>query len=104
MSKPLLEKRIGGRAGYEPAPKHAKASWPLGKLTLYKDRLVIRLFLLTFEIPYSQITTIKRGWYFNVLIQHDEDSEPEYISLIGLGLLNDIKRTNRRHRLGLRVR
>ena len=102
MSASLLTKWIGGSAGVKPG-RHSKISWPFGKLTMYQDHLVIRLFFMTLELDYSRIQVIRKGFFLNALVKHTDSSAPDYISLFGIGLLDDIRRTNRRDRLDLKV-
>ncbi len=104
----LFERRIGAsilRSGWHTGMRlnKAKWSWPLGKLTLYPDRLEIRaLFFRPFVLSLSEVTAIKSS-FGRVLVQHTNEDVPDHVALTGLGLFDALRAAVMRNGLQVRV-
>ena len=86
------------------ARRRSKITWPFGKLRLYEDRLVIRLFIGEHTIPLSDITSIERHMFFQVRIKHSNPHVPQYVAIHGWGLLGGLQRVARQKRMPLPFR
>jgi hypothetical protein len=86
----IFEKRIG--LFISQSPKYVKCSWPLGKITMYRDNLVINAITEKFILNYSDIDFIKKN-FLNLEISHHNPDVPESVSLHGLRLNKGIERT-----------
>jgi hypothetical protein len=79
-----------------------KASWPLGKLALYREHLTIGALIREYHLDYTDVKCIRRGLLFTVRIEHDDAIVPEYVFMQGWFLLTAIRQAVRAN--GLRVR
>jgi hypothetical protein len=106
---PLLEKRVGAnmiRQGWHTQFKlnEAKWSWPLGKFSLYRDRIEIQALVFPpIVLKFSEIREIKKTLFVRVLIKHDNDDYPQHMSFFGLGLYTALKYQVKRNGLGVKI-
>jgi len=97
----LLEKVTSISAGE--FPKLVKCSWPLGKVMLYEDRMVLDARTERYELFYSDIDHLQ----FNlaqVNIEHHSPNVPKNISMNGVLIPRIIKKAIRQHGLPVRTR
>lgn len=87
---PILSRRIGARVFHSGVwflskPGSFKCSWPLGRLSLFEDRLEIAMLLQTFVIPWRAIDDIRhRPPMGEVQISHHESGVPDQVYVRGL--------------------
>ena len=104
----LFKKRIGGsliRSGWHTGMRlnKAKFSWPLGKLSLFRDRLEIKgLLLPTVTLQFDEIDII-RSSLLRVMVEHDNEDVPDYVALTGWGLSGAVRDAVRRNNLPVKV-
>jgi hypothetical protein len=74
----------------------AKIPWPLGKVTLYRDRLEIKgLILSPLVLRVNEIESIYKS-LFRVRVKHKKEDVPELIMLFGFGLYDTLREAARR--------
>ncbi len=62
------------------------ASWPMSKLSLYKDKLVVEIaFNGKFELQYSDIDYIEKNTFTGIQIHHHDQKIKPYFFLGGFG-------------------
>ena len=97
----LLEKTTSISAGE--FPKLVRCTWPLGKVVLYADRIVLDARAERYELPYTDIDCFQ----FNLLQMNIEHHRPDVvkdISVNGPFAARAIKDAIRRHDLPVVVR
>ena len=96
----LLERAASISAGE--FPKLVTCKWPLGKVTLYKDRIVLDARVEKYEILLSEIDHFQ----FNVLQVNIEHHNPKIIKAISVnGILASraIRKAIVQHRLPVKI-
>ena len=107
---PVFTQRVGVRiypsgfyvTGWGSHHERLKASWPLGKLALYRDHLTIGALIRTYHLNYTDVKRISRGLLFSVQIEHDDASVPGCMFMHGWFLMTAIQQAVRAN--GLRVK
>ncbi len=94
--KKLFEFRTAIRAGK--FPKVVKCSWPLGKITFYKEHLEVNSILEKYSLKYSDIDYIKTN-FIQVKIEHHNQNIIENIWFDMLFLGNRIKKKTEKFQL-----
>ena len=97
----LLKKATSISAGE--FPKLVKCSWPLGKVTLYEDRIVLDARVESFELLFSDIDHFQ----FNVLqvnIEHHNPNVMKDISVNGIFSSRAIRKAITQHRLPVTIK
>ncbi len=110
-SKPVYTQRISVRiypsgfhwTGWGSHLERLKASWPLGKLALYRDHLTIGSFMRTYRLDYADVKRIRKTLLFSVQIEHDDGTVPGCVFMQGWFLLNSIRQAVRANGLRIRV-
>jgi hypothetical protein len=97
----LLEKRTSVSAGE--FPKLVKCSWPLGRVTLYRDRIVLDARMEKYELLFSEIDYCQFN-FIQVNIEHHNPSLPRDLSIDGVFISRIIKQTIAQHDLPVEVR
>jgi hypothetical protein len=96
----LLERATSISAGE--FPKLVTCKWPLGKVTLYNDRIVLDARVEKYEILFSDIDHFQ----FNVLqvnIEHHNPKIIKDISVNGILASRAIRKAIVRHRLPVKI-
>ncbi len=96
----LLERATSISAGE--FPKLVTCKWPLGKVTLYNDRIVLDARVEKYEILFSDIDHFQ----FNVLqvnIEHHNPKIIKDISVNGILASRAIRKAIVRHRLPIKI-
>ena len=96
----LLDKRTSISAGE--LPKLVVCKWPLGRVTLYRDRIVLDARVETYELLYSEIDRFQ----FNpvqVNIEHHRPDVASDISINGIFISRMIKAAVKRFDLPVRT-
>ena len=98
----LAQKRVGAsilRTGWHLKMRLNKAKWfwPLGKATLYRDRLEIKA--LVFRPLVLRVNEIESIYSFlgRVRIKHTNEEVPDFITLFGFGLYDTLRGAARRN-------
>jgi hypothetical protein len=97
----LLDRRAGISAGE--FPELVKCSWPLGRLVLYEDRVVVRAVSASYELRYDEIDAFQ----FNpilVNIEHHSASAPKDISVNGFFIARAVRKAVREHCLPVAIK
>ena len=97
----VLEKLTSISAGE--FPKLVKCSWPLGKVTLYEDRVVLDARVEKYELLYSDIECFQFK-VAQVNIEHHDPNVSKDISINGMFIPRIIKKAIRQHDLPIRTR
>lgn len=100
MTEKLLEKRVGVSAGE--FPKLVSCSWPLGSVTMYRDRLVVNAGVERYELAYRDIDRLQIN-AFQVNIEHHHPDVIDDITINGILAARRIRRTVEQHRLPVRI-
>jgi hypothetical protein len=96
----LLDKRTSISAGE--FPKLVTCKWPLGRVVLYRDRIVLDARVEKYELLYSEIDRFQ----FNpvqVNIEHHHPGVISDISINGIFISRIIKTAIRRYNLPVRT-
>jgi hypothetical protein len=102
----LAQKRIGAsiiRSGWHIKMRLNKAKWPwpLGKVTLYRDRLEIKALVFSpLVLSVKEINSIT-STLGRVRVKHTNQQIPDYISLFGFGLYDTLKNAVRQSGLDI---
>lgn len=100
MTEILLDKATSISAG--DFPKLVTCKWPLGRVTLYQDRIVLDARAEKYELLFSDI----EHFQFNLLQVNIEHSNPDVvkdISINGIFTPRAIRKTIVRHRLPVKI-
>jgi len=92
----LFEKRTGIAAGE--FPKLVKCSWPIGKITFYKDCLVVDAMVEKYTLKYSDIEYITAN-FLQINIIHRNPSVIKDISLNQPFLASAVKKGIQRYNI-----
>ncbi len=84
-------------------PELVKCSWPLGKVVLYEDRIVLDARLEMYELLYSDIDYLQFS-LAQVNIEHHNPNVPKDISINGVFIPRIIKKAIKKHGLAVRAR
>ncbi len=96
----LLKKLTSISAGE--FPKLVTCKWPLGRVTLYQDRIVLDARVEKYELLFSEIDHLQ----FNVLqanIEHHNPHVTKDISVNGILASRAIRKAIVRHRLPVKI-
>ncbi len=97
----LLEKRTSVSAGE--FPKLVKCDWPLGRVALYRDRIVLDARVEKYELLFSDIDYCQFN-FIQVNIEHHSPSVPRELSINGVFISRIIKNTIVQHDLPIKLR
>jgi hypothetical protein len=97
----LLEKNTSISAGE--FPKLVKCNWPLGKVVLYKDRIILDARAEKYELLYSDVDYSQFN-FMQVNIEHHNPNVARDISINGILISRIIKKTIMRHHLPIRMK
>jgi hypothetical protein len=96
----LLERSTTVSAGE--FPKLVRCSWPLGKVTLYRDRIVLDARVERYELLFSEIDSCRFN-FLQVNIEHHNPDVPKELSINGVFISRVIKNAIVQHGLPVRV-
>jgi hypothetical protein len=100
MKKILLKRATSISAGE--FPKLVTCKWPLGRVTLYQDRIILDARVEKYKLLFSEI----KHFRFNVLqvnIEHHNPNVIKDISVNGIFSSRAIRKTIVRHRLPVKI-
>jgi hypothetical protein len=100
MMKILLEKATSISAGE--FPKLITCKWPLGRVTLYQDRIIMDARVEKYELLLSEIDHFEFN-FFQVNIEHHNPNVIRDISVNGIFTSRAIHNAIARHRLPVKV-
>ena len=98
--KKLLERRTSISAGE--FPKLVTCNWPLGRVVLYEDRIVLDARIETYDLLYADIDRLQFN-FFQVNIEHHDPKVVKDISINGAFMSRLIKKAIMRHDLPIRT-
>jgi len=96
----LLEKATSISAGE--FPRLVTCRWPLGRVTLYKDRIVLDARAEKYELLFSEIEHFQFN-IFQVNIEHHNPDVINDISVNGILASKAIRKAIIRHRLPVKI-
>lgn len=96
----LLEKATSISAGE--FPKLVTCKWPLGRVMLYKDRIVLDARVEKYELLFSEIEHFQFN-FFQVNIEHHNPDVIKDISVNGVFISRAIRKAITRHRLPVNI-
>ena len=96
----LLEKATSISAGE--FPKLVTCKWPLGRVTLYQDRIIIDARIEKYELLFSEIEHFQFN-LFQVNIEHHNPDVINDISVNGILTSKVIRKAIVRHRLPVKI-
>ena len=96
----LLTKATGISAGE--FPKLVTCKWPLGRVTLYQDRIVLDARVETYELLFSEIDHFQCN-ALQINIEHHNPTVIKNISVNGIFASRAIRKAIERHRLPVKV-
>ena len=96
----LLEKATSISAGE--FPRLVTCRWPLGRVTLYKDRIVLDARAEKYELLFSEIEHFQFN-LFQVNIEHHNPDVINDISVNGILASKAIRKAIVRHRLPVKI-
>lgn len=96
----LLEKATSISAGE--FPKLVTCRWPLGRVTLYQDRIIIDARVEKYELLLSEIEHFQFN-LFQVNIEHHNPDVINNISVNGILTSRTIRKAIVRHRLPVKI-
>jgi hypothetical protein len=99
--KKLLERAASLSAGA--FPKIVCCTWPIGKVVLYRDRIVLDARAERYELLYSDIDCFQFN-LFQANIEHRQPNVVKDISINGFFVARAIKRAIRQYDLPITVR
>ena len=67
-----------------------RATWPLGKVSLEREALVLDTLIRSFRLPLAEIVCIRRC-LLSVSIEHRARDVPEYVSIAGFRLFHRLR-------------
>jgi hypothetical protein len=100
MMEILLEKATSISA--DEFPKLVTCKWPLGRVTLYQDRIILDARVEKYELLFSEI----EHFQFNVLqvnIEHHNPNLCKDISINGILISRAMRKVIMRHRLPVKI-
>ena len=97
----LLDKSTSISAGE--FPKLVKCNWPLGRVALYRDRIVLDARVEKYELFFSDIDYCQFN-FIQVNIEHHNLSVPKDLSINGIFISRIIKKTIVQHDLPIKLR
>ena len=97
----LLAKAVSISAGE--FPKLVTCNWPLGKVTLYDDRIVLDARVETYELLFSDIDHLQFN-FLQVNIEHHNPNVIKDISVNGVRASRAIRNAIVRHRLPIKIK
>ena len=100
MTEILLEKATSISAGE--FPKLVTCKWPLGRVTLYQDRIILDARVEKYELLFSEIEHFRFN-IFQVNIEHHNPNVIKDISVNGILTSRAIRKAIVRHRLPLKI-
>lgn len=100
MTEILLEKATSISAGE--FPKLVTCKWPLGRVTLYQDRIILDVRVEKYELLFSEIEHFRFN-SFQVNIEHHNPNVIKDISVNGILTYRAIRKAIVRHRLPLKI-
>lgn len=113
LTSPLFEKRISAwimksRVWTNLYVPGMFATWPMSKIQLFDDYLIIKIAWKEFIFKYTDIDYLERKWLTN-WIHHHNPAIDQYVWFSGLNwlsshLLNDIKKVIVENNLNLKVK
>ena len=84
-------------------PKLVTCNWPLGKVTLYDDRIVLDARVETYELLFSDIDHLQLN-FLQVNIEHHNPNVIKDISVNGVLASRAIRNAIVRHRLPIKTK
>jgi hypothetical protein len=96
----LLEKATSISAGE--FPKLVTCKWPLGRVTLYQDRIILLARIEKYELMFSEIDHFQFN-VFQVIIEHHNPYVINDISVNGILTSRAIRKAIVRHRLPVKI-
>ena len=96
----LLEKATSISAGE--FPKLVTCKWPLGRVTLYQDRIILDARIEKYELLFSEIEHFQFN-LFQVNIEHHNPDVINDISVNGILTSKAIRKAIVRHRLPVKI-
>ena len=110
-SQPLFSCRTGIKmaegtevvAGFMVHEREFKASWPLGKVRLHARHLTVGTLVKSFDIPYGSVDSIRKQFFFRIVINHHCPDAPSIIYLDGPLLWRKLTSAVRKHNLPLKL-
>ena len=78
------------------------ASRPVAKLSMFRDKLTIKILFKVFTIPYTDIDFLEK-WFFKIIVHHHNASIAKYVFITNTGtcrvLFDRIKEVARNNNL-----
>ena len=96
----LLDKRTSMSAGA--FPKLVKCTWPLGRVVLFQDRIVLDARAEKWELLYSDVDCFQFN-FMQVNIEHHDPDVIADISINGILISRSIREAIARHGLPIRI-
>ena len=96
----LLEKATSISAGE--FPKLVTCKWPLGRVTLYQDRIILDARVEKYELLFTEIEHFQFN-VFQVNIEHHNPNVIKDISVNGILSSRAIRKAIVRHRLPVKI-
>ena len=96
----LLEKTTGISAGE--FPKLVRCKWPLGRVTLYHDRIVLDARVEKYELMFDDIKHFQIN-AFQVNIEHRNPNVIKDISINGIFTARTMRKAIKQYRLPLKI-
>jgi len=109
--EPLFETRIGAfvmrsKVWSSVYTEGVRASWPMSKISFFKDYLVLKVLYKTFEIKYTDIEYINKI-ITGIQIHHHAKDVDKYVYISGIGngsiLYKKLKKVIAEHNLKIRI-
>ena len=100
MMEILLEKATSISAGE--FPKLVTCRWPLGRVRLYQDRIILDALVEQYELLFSEIEHFQFN-FFQVNIEHYNPNVIKDISVNGVLISRAIRKVVEQHRLPVNI-
>jgi hypothetical protein len=100
MMEILLKRATNISAGE--FPKLVTCKWPLGRVTLYRDRIILNARVEKYELLFSEIEHFQFN-VFQVNIEHHNPNVIKDISVNGIFTAMAIRKAIVRHRLSVKI-